>query len=375
MFCPHCGKELADDASFCGGCGKPMQNTASIAPKRKRSTKIIAALIVSLLVLAAVGAITVVNLLANRALSQDDILSAIQNETELCEPIEGLSGIEDPEYSIASFEITSRKTNTDNGSDDVQCKIILDNGIVRINRAVQLYFGKYDQGWTLDNATEIECSFEPLAAPITGLEDVAISIEFDPESNSCLIYEPFESDEWYGHVSGSAAHFWSFDTEMSGWYEQDYWTETDIDTQVIGRYEAEPFDDRDQSSLQRGTYQFESYSISLDKISYDNRSIDLTWYKRYNVVYDNDARNESDNSYERSMKFVDNWEEPEDPEDDSYYYIELTDVGFDVYIYPDNPWLKLSAEAIFDDAGNVDHFDVYDDSFNSVYSVSLYKAA
>lgn len=375
MFCPRCGKEIADDASFCGDCSKPVQSVASAAPKRKFPGKVIAILISLTLVFVVVGAITAANLLVDRALSQDDILNAIKSETELCEPIEGLSGIEDPEYSIANFEITSRKTNTDNGSDDIQCKVVLENGVVRINRTAQLFFGKYDQGWVLDSATELEYSFEPLAAPITGLEDVATSIEFDPEFNSCLVYEPFESDEWYGHVSGSAAHFWSFDAEVSGWYEQNYWTETDIDSQVIGRYEAEPFDDRDQDSLQRSTYQFESYSISLNKVSYDNRSIDLTWYKRYNVVYDNDARNESDNSYERSMKFVDNWEEPEDPEDDSYYYIELTDVGFDVYIYPDNPCLKLSAEAIFDDAGNVDHFDVYDDSFNSVYSVSLYKVA
>lgn len=28
MFCPHCGKELKDDAQFCGGCGKPVKAEA-----------------------------------------------------------------------------------------------------------------------------------------------------------------------------------------------------------------------------------------------------------------------------------------------------------------------------------------------------------
>lgn len=354
MFCPRCGKEISDDASFCGDCGRPVQSVAPAAPKRKFPGKVIAILISLSFVLIVVGAITAANFLADRALSQDDILNAIESETELCEPIEGLSGIEDPEYSIASFEITSRKTNTDNGSDDIQCRIVLENGVVRINRTAQLCFGKYDQGWVLDSATELEYSFEPLAAPVTGLEDVATSIEFDPESNSCRITEPFECGGWYGAASGSIMHLWSFDSVESGWWEQDSWTETSTTSMVDGAYFSSGSFTYVYFYNQDHYRWFDDYVIAIKGVDYDGGTVDLSisasWEEELVGLFGDDGERS------KTFEFIDGWT------DDGRLQAQLTEEGFEIWRFSSNgsSMLQFSADAELDENGHLVAFYIHD---------------
>ena len=35
MFCPKCGKEIADDAVVCVGCGRPIATTGVLTPKKE----------------------------------------------------------------------------------------------------------------------------------------------------------------------------------------------------------------------------------------------------------------------------------------------------------------------------------------------------
>lgn len=56
MYCPHCGKEMSDDAVVCLGCGRALR-TISVYQARTTNGKAIASMVLGLLWLWGVGSV------------------------------------------------------------------------------------------------------------------------------------------------------------------------------------------------------------------------------------------------------------------------------------------------------------------------------
>ena len=79
MFCPKCGKEMADDSKYCSACGAMISESAKSAVEKKMSGFAISGFIVSLVGLIVFGMVcgfagAILSLVALKMISKDDAL-------------------------------------------------------------------------------------------------------------------------------------------------------------------------------------------------------------------------------------------------------------------------------------------------------------
>ncbi len=136
-------------------------------------------------------------------------------------------------FTDAVVTIDSRKTDTDNKTDEVYIVICTNDGIKEMKRTVYMGYHLYDDGWQLDGYTVVGESFKPLKEPEIIEADIAekVSAKYGGTTEQVSVGEvsgSLEDGKYSGKVTCLNVHKymnesftfeaeWKFDVSLGVW--------------------------------------------------------------------------------------------------------------------------------------------------------------
>ncbi len=178
-------------------------------------------------------------------------------------------------FTDAVVTIDSRKTDTDNKTDEVYIVICTNDGVKEMKRTVCMGYHLYDDGWQLDGYTVVGESFKPLKEPEIIEADIAekVSAKYGGTTEQVSVGEvsgSLEDGKYSGKVTCLNVHKymneaftfkaeWKFDVSLGVWSLYLYQISCEEDWNKLNGWYYDESGDPDYMVSSKG---IESFTVS-----------------------------------------------------------------------------------------------------------------